>query len=46
MSGIAVIVLRQYFLKRVAENGVNSNGRRMNSNDAGVLKIDFNTALC
>ena len=29
-----------------AENGVNSNGRRMNSNDAGVLKIDFNTALC
>ena len=46
ISGIAVIVPRQYFLKRVAENGVNSNGRRMNSNDAGVLKLISITALC
>ena len=39
ISGIAVIVPRQYFSKRITGNGASSNGRRMNSNDAGAPKL-------
>ena len=36
---LQLFVPRQYFLKFVTENGANSNGRRMNSNDAGAPKL-------